>query len=260
MHPMSPRNRFASVLIEACVDSVAGAIAAERAGARRIELCAALAEGGTTPSIGMIAAVLARVAIPVVVMVRPRGGDFLYDDDELEAMRRDIAHAIDAGAEGVAVGVLRRDGTVDREMLATLVRAASPGIVTFHRAFDMCRDLPETLESLVDGGVTRVLTSGAAPKAIDGLSTIAALARQAAGRIEVMAGGGVRPADIAPLARAGVREVHVGGAVMKPSAMEFRRDPIAFGRPLPPDEFTRAVGDAGRWRAVAEAAARLTSD
>lgn len=257
---MSSRNRFASVLIEACVDSVGGAIAAEHAGARRIELCAALADGGTTPSVGMIAAVLARVSIPVVVMVRPRGGDFLYDDGELDAMRRDIAAAIDAGAEGVAVGALRRDGTVDREALATLVRAASPATVTFHRAFDMSRDLPEALEALAGAGVTRVLTSGAAPKAIDGVNTIAALVRQSAGRVEVMAGGGIRAADIAPLARAGVREVHVGGAVMEPSAMEFRRDTIAFGRPLPPDEFTRAVGDAGRWRAVAEAAARLASD
>lgn len=254
---MSPRNRFASVLIEACVDSVAGAVAAERAGARRVELCAALAEGGTTPSAGMIAAVRSRVSIPIVVMVRPRGGDFVYDDGELDAMRRDITIARDAGADGVAIGALRPDGSVDGEALATLVAAAAGLAVTFHRAFDMSRDLGDSLEALVSARVSRVLTSGAAARAIDGVDTIAALIRRAAGRIEIMAGGGIRPADVAPLARAGVRELHVGGAVMVPGAMQFRRDTIAFGRPLPPDEFTRAVGDAARWRSVVEAAERL---
>ena len=158
MRPALPRNRFAAVLIEACVDSVAGAVAAELAGAGRLELCAALAEGGTTPSAGMISAVRARVSIPMVVMVRPRGSDFLCDEQELDVMRRDIAVAIEAGAEGVAVGVLRRDGSVDREALATLVRAASPATVTFHRAFDMSRDLGEALAALASrhpGGSAR---------------------------------------------------------------------------------------------------------
>ncbi len=244
------------MLIEACVDSVAGAIAAEGAGARRLELCASLVEGGTTPSIGMIATVRARVALPIVVMIRPRGGDFLYAADELEAMRRDIAFAREAGADEVAVGALTRDGEVDVAALRTLLDVAAGTPVIFHRAFDMASDLLTALETLVEAGVRRVLTSGGAPRAIDGVDAIDALVRQSADRIEVMAGGGVRPGDVPALARAGVREVHVGGAVMEPSEMIFRRHTIGFGRPLPRDEFTRAAGDVARWRAVVDAAGR----
>ena len=247
------------MLVEACVDSVAGALAAERVGARRIELCAALAEGGTTPSAGMIEAVRARGAIPIVAMIRPRGGDFLYDDEELDVMRRDIVAAREAGADGVAVGVLRPDGSVDLDALRTLRDTAADLPVTFHRAFDMSRDLPAALEALVHAGIARVLTSGAAPRAVDGADTIDALVRQAAARVEVMAGGGIRAADIPRLGRAGVREVHVGGAVMVPSTMAFRRDSIAFGRPLPPDEFTLAVGDVERWRFVVAVAGQHTN-
>ena len=259
MRPAPWRNRLAAVLVEACVDSVAGAVAAERAGAHRVELCAALAEGGTTPSAGMVAAVRERITIPLVVMVRPRGGDFVYDAGELEAMRRDIGVARDAGAEGVAIGVLARDGSVDAATLVTMVEAAGGGTITFHRAFDMCRDLPGALELLAGAGVTRVLTSGAATRAAEGIAAIAGLVRRAAGRVVVMAGGGIRATDVSPLAEAGVREVHVGGTVMVPGPMTFRRETIVFGRPLPPDEFTRAVGDVERWRSVVAAAASFAS-
>lgn len=243
------------VLVEACVDSVDGALAAERAGAGRVELCAGLTEGGTTPSAGVIAVACARLRIPVVVMVRPRGSECLYTEAELEVMTRDIVTARALGAAGVALGVLTPAGAVDIERLRALVRVAHPLPVTFHRAFDLTADPREALDALAEAGVTRVLTSGGAPSAAAGAATIAALVRAAGGRVAVMAGGGIDAASAATLVReAGVRELHVGGAVAVPGAMTFRRPGIAFGRPGPPDEYTVLAPDDARLRRVVAAA------
>lgn len=198
------------ILVEACVEGIEASLAAERAGADRLELCAGLVEDGTTPSAGTLAAVRARVKIPIVAMVRPRGGSFVYTSAEVEVMERDIAAARAAGANGVALGILGADGRVDEDVLRSLVRQASPMQVTFHRAFDAAADLPRALDALIAAGVHRVLTSGGAPSVLDGAATLEALVRQAGDRITVVAGGRVDASAVARLTRAGVRELHVG--------------------------------------------------
>lgn len=198
------------ILVEACVDSVASSLAAERGGAHRLELCDALFDGGTTPSSGMIAACKAAVSIPIVVMIRPRGGGFVYSDDERNVMRRDIAHARDVGADGVAIGGLLSDGAIDTGLTRILVDEARDLPVTFHRAFDFTPDLDAALESLAEAGVQRILTSGGAPTAAEGAARIADLVRQAGSRMALIAGGGIRDNNVRELVSvSGVREVHV---------------------------------------------------
>ena len=217
------------MIVEACVEGVDAAVAAERAGADRIELCAGLIEDGTTPSAGTLTVVRARVAIPIVAMVRPRGGDFVYTSAELEVMERDVATAREAGAHGVALGVLTADGRVDQDALRSLLRAAAPMAVTFHRAFDAAADLPAALDTLIGAGVRRVLTSGGAASAREGRDTLAALVRQAGGRTAIVAGGRVDAAAARELGLVGVREVHVGN------------DPIRLGGVI-----REVGGDVGR--------------
>lgn len=246
----------AGVLVEACVDTVEGAEAAAAGGAGRVELCDNLLEGGTTPSAGTIAVARERVAVPLFVLIRPRGGDFLYSDAELDVMRRDIALAGSLGADGVVLGALTPDGDVDTERAAEMIEYARPMRVTFHRAFDFARDPAAALEALAGLGVDRVLTAGAAPTALEGAETIAALVRQSAGRVAVMAGGGVTPETAARVVRAtGVREVHVRGAVRAESAMRFRRAGVGVGKPHVPDEYARTVTSADRIRLVVRACA-----
>jgi len=200
------------VLVEACVETVDGARAAETGGAGRIELCAGLIEGGTTPSAGAIAQARERIAIPLFVIVRPRGGDFVYSDGDLGVMRHDIANAASAGADGVVIGALTSAGRVDSAIVRELVELARPMQVTFHRAFDLTRDFADALEALVDAGVDRVLTSGGAATAVEGIATLASLVRQAGNRIAVMAGGRITEATAAQIVReTGVREIHVRG-------------------------------------------------
>jgi copper homeostasis protein len=201
-----------SVLIEACVDSVASALAAERGGAARLELCDNLLDGGTTPSAGMISAVKAAARVPLFVIIRPRGGGFVYTSDEMGVMRLDIEAARMLGADGVVVGCLTRDARIDVEQLRAFVTGAGDMPVTFHRAFDLVQDREQALETLVHHGVKRVLTSGGAPSALEGVEAIATLVRRAAGQITVMAGGGVREETVQEIVhRAGVAEVHVRG-------------------------------------------------
>ena len=241
----------APVLVEAAVESVEGAVAAARAGAHRIELCANLTEGGTTPSAGTVAATLARVAVPVFVMIRPRGGDFLYAPVELDVMARDIASARALGAHGVVLGVLTRDGAVDVPRTRDLVEAAHPLPVTFHRAFDLSADLEAALEALIDCGITRVLTSGGAARAGEGIAKLAALVHQAGDRITVMPGGGISAANAMQIVeQTHAREIHVGGTINVASAMTFRRGEISFARPPLPDEYTRTAIDDERLRGV----------
>lgn len=196
-------------LLEVCVDSLDGCLAAAEGGANRVELCAALSEGGLTPSAGTIEAARAACALPIMVMIRPRGGDFVYSALEIDAMRRDIGVAKELGAHGVVLGALRPGGTVDEERTRELVAIARPMFVTFHRAFDETRDPFEALETLVRIGLDRVLTSGQAASVVGGLDRLAALVRAARGRIVVMPGGGVRESNVRELvARTGAHEVH----------------------------------------------------
>ena len=200
------------VLVEACVDSVVSAVAAERGGARRLELCDNLFDGGTTPSAGMISAVKAAVRIPVFVIVRPRGGGFVYTREEVAIMRLDIEAARMLGADGFALGVLTREARIDVEQLQALMQHVAGLPVTFHRAFDLVRDQEAALETLIQERVPRVLTSGGAASALAGVESIARLSARAAGQITVMAGGGVREETVQEIVhRSGVSEVHVRG-------------------------------------------------
>lgn len=198
-----------SVLVEACVEGLADAQAAARGGADRLELCADLAVGGTTPSADVIRAVKARVFIPVFVMARPRGGSFVYTADEIEQTHRDIEAIIGAGADGVVVGALTPSNEIDVPTLREFVARAGGLPVTFHRAFDQVADPVRSLDTLVDAGVQRVLTGGGQGTAIDGAAVLASLVERAGDRIVILAGGKVRGRNARDLiARTGVRELH----------------------------------------------------
>ena len=237
------------MLVEACVDSVESAQAAERGGAGRLELCDALFDGGTTPSAGMIAACREAVSIPLFVIIRPRGGGFVYSEPELDVMRRDIVAARALGADGVVVGALRPDGTVHAEATRLLVDAAGDMPVSFHRAFDFAPDLGAALETLIACRVARVLSSGGAATALAGVPKLAGLVRQAAGRIVVMAGGSIREENVGQIVDAtGVREVHVrltrltrGAGAVAPAGVKVRKV-------LPDDEAAWEETDEGRVR------------
>lgn len=243
------------LLIEACVETVESSLAAERGGAGRLELCAALGDAGTTPSAGMITAVKAAVRIPVVVIIRPRGGGFVYSDIEIDVMRRDIESARSSGADGVAIGVLTPDARIDAAQTAELVRHASGMPVTFHRAFDMTTRLDESIEALIDAGVSRVLTSGGATSALEGAKRIRSLRGKAAGRIHVLAGGGIREENVAEVVRlSGVSEVHVRGAKVVRTNMTAAHSRIRLRKALPEDDGAWEETDEARIRAVALAA------
>lgn len=219
------------VLIEVCVDSSASAVAAERGGAARVELCSDLLEGGVTPSAGLISAVRNRISIGLQVMVRPRGGDFFYDPDEVEIMKRDIETCKNLGADGVVLGILNREGHVDVDRTRELVKLARPLNVTFHRAFDMSADLFRALEDVCATGVDRVLTSGGEQKCLQGVGTITRLVQAAGGRIAIMAGGGIGEDDVAAIIeRTGVSEIHVGLSSPVASPMRFRNSRVSMGK------------------------------
>ena len=234
-------------LLEVLVDSVESARAAASGGADRLELCQNLFEGGTTPSAGLLATVRRAVDLPCQVMIRPRGGDFLYSECEFEVMRHDLLVARELGAAGVVLGLLRADGTVDSERTLELVNLARPMTVTFHRAVDMTRDPLEALETLIGIGVDRVLTSGGEATVLEGLETIAEMIRKAEERIIVMPGGGIRERNVERVLKAtGARELHVSASGSVASGMEFRNTRVAMGRELRAPEFLRQTVDASR--------------
>jgi copper homeostasis protein len=242
-----------TVLVEACVDSVADAVAAERAGAGRVELCANLLEGGTTPSIGMIRAAVAKGRLPIFPIIRARGGDFLYSADEIEVMLRDIEAAKGAGAHGIVGGALHPNGTVDEDGTEALLEAAAPLPFTFHRAFDQVRDVDEALDACMALGVARILTSGGAVSAIEGAESIRRLRLKAGERLVVMAGGGVRADHVRQLVeRAGVQEMHLGPRRAATSAMKVRAGSARIGT-RPDDGRTWQELDADALAAVVQA-------
>lgn len=239
------------LLLEVVIDSVESALAAQDGGARRVELCANLLEGGTTPSAGMIAAVRGAVSLGVMVMLRPRGGDFCYSAPEFAVMQHDLRVARELGADGVVFGILTPDGDVDVERMAALVALARPLQVTCHRAFDMTRDPRRALEDLIGLGVARVLTSGGENSALEGLDLIGELVRQARGRIGVMPGGGITERNIGKIiAATGATEIHVSGRATVAGPMVYRNTRAFMGGALRPPEFTRTVTDAERIRAM----------
>jgi copper homeostasis protein len=200
-----------SILIEAAVESLAGAVEAEREGAGRLELCADLPRGGTTPGPGLLRSVRNRLEIPIFVMIRPRPGAFHFSSEECESMLWDIAEAKRSGADGVVIGVLEENGAVDRDWTARLAEAARPLPVTFHRAVDRTPDVAASIELLASIGIDRVLTAAGPASAIDGVQGLAALIRSAGRRIGILPGGGVRAGHAAEIVRVtGAKELHVG--------------------------------------------------
>lgn len=229
------------VLIEACVDALDAALAADAGGADRVELCVNLAQGGVTPSAGLIAATVSALRIPVFVLIRPRTGDFLYSAGEIDVMRRDIEVARSLGAAGIVLGALTAQGDVDTEATRALVAAARPLSVTFHRAFDYARDQESALDALIECGVDRVLTSGGAPSALEGAARLARLRERAAGRIVILAGGSITPDNVRDvIERSGATEVHLRGAKPMSSQMEYAPR-VTLARPQPADDYTRLV-------------------
>jgi len=211
------------IILEACVDSVESSIAARDGGADRIELCADLLEGGTTPPAGAISLICKHVKIPIMVMVRPRGGDFCYSELEFEEMKLEIEYIKKFNAAGIVLGILREDGTVDTERTKTLVELARPMEITFHRAFDMTRDPFEALDSLIGLGIERVLTSGQELNVVKGISTIKKLVERAGDKIIIMPGGGVNEMNAADIiSKCGVKEIHASARKKKESRMKFR--------------------------------------
>lgn len=243
-----------AVLVEACIDSALGARRAVAAGARRLELCSGLVEGGLTPSYGLMRQVREEISTPIHVLIRPRGGDFLYETDEIATMVADIGAARQLGMAGVVIGALRHDGRIDEAVTRTLVDAARPMAVTFHRAFDLALGPIEALEALVRLGIERVLTSGQAPTAELGIPVLREMAGWSNGQVTVLAGGGITEKNAANIVReTGVREIHLRGSAPEPSEMEFRRPGVYMGKAYTPDEYTRSETSQDRLREVVAA-------
>jgi copper homeostasis protein len=198
-----------TVHVEAAVDTFAGALAAQAAGAHRIELCGPLYDGGTTPSAGLIARCADELLVSVHVLIRPRTGDFVYSEDETLIMSKDIAIAKELGVDGVVIGALTPEGDVDAGTMSELIAIASPMRVGFHRAFDQVRDQDEALELLVSLQVDHILTSGGAPTAMEGAERIRQLVERAGDRVDIIAGGSVTKANAAELVKkTGVHTIH----------------------------------------------------
>jgi copper homeostasis protein len=218
-------------LLEVAANSAASAFAAQEGGAGRVELCASLDEGGVTPSHGTLVLAREGLTIPLYVLIRPRAGDFVYEGHEVEAMLDDIAHCRDLGCDGVVVGALTPEGEVDLDTCARFVEAAHGLGVTFHRAFDLVNDQNDSLESLVELGFERVLTSGGMASAVAGASRLGRLVAQAGKRIIVMPGAGIEPGNIADLRSVtAANEFHASAKRRLPSAMRrSRADPLGMG-------------------------------
>jgi len=208
--------------LEIAAGTLSCALAAQQGGANRVELCQALELGGLTPSYATLALARERLNIALYVLIRPRAGDFCHDQLETDTMLRDIEQCVRLGCDGVVIGALNADGQVDVPLCRTLIAAADPLGVTFHRAFDAARDQGQALERIIELGCERVLTSGAAAGAPDAMATLAALVRQANGRISIMPGAGITPNHLATLAQTtGAREYHASAKTERISHMRF---------------------------------------
>jgi len=238
-----------SIKIEVVCDSVSSAKAAKAGGADRIELCANLFEGGTTPSFGTIA--LTRKAIPDIdlfVMIRPRAGDFCYSTDEFEVIKHDIVSAKQLQVNGVVFGILKEDGNVDINRCKYLINLARPLKITFHRAFDMTKDSFQALEEIIDLGFERILTSGQEKSVFEGIDLIAGLIKKANNRIIIMPGGGITEKNISKIIQylGNVKEIHVSGRVPQESKMTYRNMNCFMGGELHPNEFIVQRVDEGK--------------
>ena len=237
-----------NVLFEVCSNSVTSAVVAQEGGASRVELCENLYEGGTTPSAGSIQLARKLLHIKLYVLIRPRAGDFFYSDLEFEVMKADIRFCIEAGCDGIVIGILNADGSIDKQRCAILIEMAQQaGMgVTFHRAFDVCADLYQALEDIIELGCERILTSGGKSTAIEGSNVIAHLIEKAAGRISIMPGSGVSEHNVTDLVRfTGATEVHSSARAKVESKMIYKNDHILMGTNIG-DEYSNDVTDLDR--------------
>lgn len=226
-------------ILEICAGSVESAIAARDGGAQRIELCAALEVGGVTPSAGLIAEARKIEGVVLNVIIRPRGGDFLYNEYEAACMEQDIRTCKQLGVDGVVIGALTADGDIDTALCKRLITAADGMSVTFHRAFDMCRDPRKALEELITIGCDRVLTSGQAATAEAGVPLLKELVEQSAERIIIMPGCGVNSSNAASILEStGANEIHASARKSVGSGMKFRHSGVSMGNP-DSDEYAR---------------------
>ena len=234
--------------IEICTNSVTSCLEAQKGGAYRVELCAGIPEGGTTPSYGEIAVAREMLSIKLNVIIRPRGGDFLYSDVEHQAMLRDIEIAKELGVDGVVIGCLTADGEIDIERNKELIDAAKGMNVTFHRAFDMCKDPFKSLEQIISLGCERILTSGQQPTAIEGVSLLKQLVEKADNRIIIMPGSGVNEDNIATIAKeTGAIEFHFSAREPVNSEMIYRNPDLKMGGTIVSiDEFAQNITNADK--------------
>lgn len=239
--------------VEVCAFSVESCLNAQQAGATRIELCGGLYEGGTTPSYGLIKRAREVTTLQLYVMIRPRGGDFCYDDEEFLVMKQDIELAKELGADGVVFGLLLPTGEVDEVRTAELVALAKPLQVTFHRAFDVANEPFEALEAVIRTGAVRILTSGQENSALDGAELLTQLAKKAAGRIDLMAGSGVNVINAVRLAQTGVQALHLTGKAARKGQMIYQKEGVSMASVLPTDEYEIIYSDALKIRSVVEA-------
>lgn len=221
---------MSSIKIEVCANSLQSALNAQKGGADRVELCANLYEGGTTPSMGEIKLARKLLQIDLNILIRPRGGDFLYSKNEIEIIKYDVLNCKNLGVDGVVIGFLKPDGNIDIELTKEIKELARPMSVTFHRAFDMCTNPEEALEELIEIGIDRILTSGLENKAIDGVVLLNKLIKQAGERIIIMPGSGIRASNISTIIKkTGATEYHVSERQSIKSKMTFKRKHVYMG-------------------------------
>lgn len=228
-------------VLEICAGDIESVYAASAGGADRVELCSALSEGGVTPSVGFIRQALRVPGLKVHVLIRPRGGDFIYTIEEVDVMVEDIRVCREVGAHGVVIGALTPDGDIDLPVCRRMMEAAAGMSVTFHRAFDLCRNTDEALDSIIELGCDRLLTSGQAATALEGTPSLKHLTDRAAGRLIILAGGGVSPENaIEILKKSGTNEIHASARATCASPMRYRKEGVAMGTPGS-DEYSRKV-------------------
>ncbi|WP_316803307.1 copper homeostasis protein CutC [Pedobacter nototheniae] len=217
-------------VLEICANSYASALAAQNGGAKRVELCDNLAEGGTTPSYGQIVLSKKNLHIEIWPIIRPRGGDFLYSDLEFELIKEDIKICKSLNCDGIVTGILNQDGSIDKKRMHELIELAKPMPVAFHRAFDMSNDKEKALEDLIELGIVRVLSSGGSSSAIKGLDALAKLVKQANGRIAIMPGAGINENNIIELmTKTGAQDFHASAKAFVASKMEYRNTKTKMG-------------------------------
>jgi copper homeostasis protein len=231
---------MAKVLIEAPVFTIEAAMLAAEYGIDRLELCSDFAEGGETPSVGALAFLKEKLDIPIFVMIRPRGGDFVYTPEELYVMKKDIGILKSLGADGFVFGVLKSDGHVDKEACKYLLKAAEQLPCTFHRAFDICKDKEKALEDIIDCGFKRILTSGGENEVGAGTQNILHWMNLVEDRIIIMPGGGLKPEHLPNLSiNGGLKEIHASCKSFRPSESSYRHPAVSLSKE--PDSFYQVL-------------------